>query len=167
MSQSPTSPVDPEDFQDPLENYDPPNYSGGLEEALAEELATAIQSTPFTSVSSDIPVWEAVTLLAGLHIACLLVEEDGKLVGLFTDRDVLDKIALEIEEVKDLPLREVMTSDPVFVYDTDSAGAVLNVMAVSGYRHVPVLQSDGGIVGIVSPQRITNFLRQHFNEEQA
>ncbi|MGI9429782.1 MAG: CBS domain-containing protein [Bythopirellula sp.] len=165
MSQSPTSPVDPEDFQDPLENYDPPTYSGGLEEALAEASATAIQSTPFTSVAADIPVHEAVTLLAGLHIACLLVEEDGKLVGLFTDRDVLDKVALELDEVRDLPLRDVMTTDPIFVFDTDSAGAVLNVMAVSGYRHVPVLQSDGSIIGIVSPQRITKFLRQHFNEE--
>ena len=165
MSQSPTSPADPDEFRDPLENFDPPKYSGGLEEALAEASATAVQSTPFTSVSSSIPVHEAVTLLAGLHIACLLVEEDSKLVGLFTDRDVLDKVALEIDEVKDLPLRDVMTTDPIFVYDTDSAGAVLNVMSVSGYRHVPVLRSDGSIVGIVSPQRITKFLRQHFNDE--
>lgn len=165
MSQSPTSPVDPEDFQDPLENFDPPTYSGGLEEALAEESATSIQSTPFTSVSADTPVHEAVKLLAGLHIACVLVEEDGKLVGLFTDRDVLDKVSLEMEEVKDLPLRDVMTTNPIFVYDTDTAGAVLNVMAVSGYRHVPVLKSDGSIVGIVSPQRITKFLRRHFNDD--
>ena len=132
---------------------------------MAEAAATAIQSKPFTSVSADIPVHEAVTLLAGLHIACLLVEEDGKLVGLFTDRDVLDKVALEFDEVKDLPIRDVMTTEPIFVYDTDRAGAVLNVMAVSGYRHVPVLKSDESIVGIVSPQRITKFLRQHFSEE--
>jgi CBS domain-containing protein len=50
----------------------------------------------------------------------------------------------------------------VFAYETDSAGAALSVMAVSGFRHVPVLDVDDKIVGIVSPPRVTAFLQQHF-----
>ena len=42
--------------------------------------------------------------------------------------------------------------------------APLCVMAVHGYRHVPILSYDEKIVGIVSPQRVTNFLQQHFGE---
>ena len=147
------------EFQDPLENYDPPKYDDPLEQALAEESVAAIQSSPYASVSPDTPVHEAVAQLAGLSVACLLVEEQGKLVGLLTERDVLDKIALEHEAVRDRPVRDVMTNDPVYVHDTDSAAAVLSVMAVSGYRHVPVVALDGTIVGLASPQRVTGFLQ--------
>jgi CBS domain-containing protein len=54
-----------------------------------------------------------------------------------------------------------MTKDPVFVYDTDSSGAALCVMAVAGHRHVPVLDREHRIIGIVTPQRITSFLLSH------
>ena len=91
------------EFQDPLENYDPPKYDDPLEQALAEESVAAIQSSPYASVSPDTPVHEAVAQLAGLSVACLLVEEQGKLVGLLTERDVLDKIALEHEAVPRSP----------------------------------------------------------------
>lgn len=164
MSQQSTGPLEPGEFQDPLENYDPPTYAGGLEQALAEEPVAAIQPRPFATVTPKTSVAEAVQKLASLHIGCLLVEEDNKLVGIFSDRDILDKVALESEQVTGLPVSKVMTTEPVYVYDTDRAGAVLNVMAVSGFRHVPVLSAEGDIVGIVSPQRVTNFLKCHSKE---
>ena len=91
-----------------------------------------------------------------------MVQEDGKLVGVFTDRDVLDNVALELPQVADRPVKEVMTQHPVYVFDTDSAAAALCVMAVSGYRHVPVLNAQEQIVGIISPQRVTAFLKESF-----
>lgn len=151
-----------DEFQDPLENYDPPQYDDPLQRALAEEKVTAIQSQPYTSVSLDTSVADAIQKLVGKEIACLLVEEDGRLVGVFSDRDILDKVALEYEDVKDLPVRDVMTSDPVYVNESDSAAAALAVMAVSGYRHVPVVGLEHKLVGIISPQRVTRFLRDHF-----
>lgn len=155
----------PEEFQDPLENYDPKTYDDPLEEALAEETIGAIQSTPFATASASATVREAIARLAKQHVACLLIEEDNKLVGVFSDRDVLDKVALEYDEVIDRPVSEVMTREPIFAFDSDFSGAVLSVMAISGYRHVPVLSSDKAIVGIVSPQRVTSFLRQFFDDE--
>jgi CBS domain-containing protein len=151
----------PDDFQDPLENYDPAVYRDALEEALAEQTVCAIRSQPYVSVHPDTPTLTAVEKLANLHVACLLVEEDGQLVGVFTDRDVLDKVALEVEEVHSRPLREAMTANPVFVYESDSAAAALSVMAVSGFRHVPVVDLDKKAVGIVSPHRVTVFLNEH------
>ncbi len=150
-----------EDFQDPLENYDPKQFADPLEEALATQPVVEIQSTPYASVAPDTRIADAVNKLATLHVACLLVEQDGKLVGVFSDRDVVNRVALEYDEVKDRPVSEVMTPKPVFVYDTDSAASVLTVMAVSGFRHVPVVTLDGTIVGIVSPHRITGFLQRY------
>jgi len=155
----------PDDFQDPLENYEPKEYDDPLERALVEEKVTEIKATPFTSIASDATVEEAMRKLGELHHSCLLVEENGGLVGVFSDRDVLKKVALEYNEVKDRPVSELMTVDPVFVYETDSSAAALTVMAVLGFRHVPVLDLDDKIVGIISPQRVTEFLVSHIKTE--
>ena len=155
----------PDEFQDPLENYDPKTYDDPVEQALAEETVEAIQHEPFATISPDTSVAEAVRKLAGFHIACLLVQVEGKLVGVFSDRDVLDKVALEYDQVKDRPVSEVMTADPVYVYSTDPTAAALSVMAVSGYRHVPILDLDDQLVGIASPQRVTAFLQRFFDSE--
>lgn len=149
-----------EEFLDPLQNYEPRTYHNTLEQALSEEPVAAIQARPYTSISPTATVSEAIKLLASRHVSCALVEEDGKLVGIFTDRDLLNKVALESERLS-RPVHEVMTKNPVFVHDTDSSGAALCVMAVVGHRHVPVLDSNQRIVGIVTPQRITSFLLGH------
>jgi CBS domain-containing protein len=156
---------DPEDFQDPLENYDPKKYTDPLERALAEEPVMQIRHEPMATIAPETPIRDAVKRLAGLHVACLLVEQEGKLLGVFSDRDVLDKVALEYDDVKDLPVRDVMTSDPVYVNETDSAAAAFSVMAVAGFRHVPILDVKQNLVGIVSPQRVTAFLEQQFQKQ--
>lgn len=149
--------TDSDTFEDPLENYDAQTYSDPLEEAIAERTVAELQHQPHASVGPDELVVTAVAQLASQHVACLTVEENGKLVGLFTDRDVLTRVALDREALQ-LTVRDVMTENPVFVYAEDPVAATLCVMAVSGYRHVPVLNTAKKVVGIVSPQRVTKFL---------
>ena len=155
------TPYDPSEFQDPLENYLPKKYSDPLEKALAEESVAAIQHEPVATISPNATIAEAVKKLAGLHVACLLIEDEGQLFGVFSDRDVLDRVALEYESVKDKPVRDLMITDPVFVYESDSSASALAVMAVSGFRHVPITDVERKVIGIVSPQRVTTFLRKH------
>ncbi len=162
--QTPTDPS-PDDFQDPLEDFEPKTYDDPLEKSLAEDKVTEIKTTPYASISSDATVEEALHKLEDIHYSCLLVEENNGLVGVFSDRDVLKKVVLEYHEVKNRPVREFMTSDPVYVYETDSPAAALTVMAVLGFRHVPVLDLDDKIVGIISPQRVTKFLMDHVKHQ--
>ena len=150
-----------DDYRDPLENYEPKQYADALERALAEETVAAIQSRPYVSVSPETSIEEVLTKLVDLNIACVLVEDGGKLVGVFSERDALNKVALEYELVKKRPVREFMSSSPIFVYSTDSSAAALSVMAATGYRHVPVVDLNQKIVGIVGPQRVTAFLQSH------
>ena len=156
---------DRDDFQDPLENYEPKQYDDPLEQALAEEELGTIRHEPFATISPETPVHEAVEKLSDMHIACLLVTEEKKLIGVFSERDVLSKVALEFDKVKDQPVREVMTLNPIYVHETDSAVVALSVMAQCGYRHVPVLDLNDSLVGIISPQRVTEFLQSHFVKE--
>lgn len=161
-----TKPVPPSDeFQDPLEDFDPKDYADALEQALVEEELSAIRHEPYLEIPPTTSVHEAVKSLASHHIACLLVTEKNKLVGVFSERDVLTKIVLEFDEVKDRPVSEVMTTDAIYVNETDSAVAALSVMALCGYRHVPVVDLNDNVVGIVSPQRVTEFLQSHFQKD--
>ncbi len=156
---------DPDEFSDPLENYESRTYDDPLEQALVEEKIGTIRHEPFSTIAPDAPVHEAIERLAGLHVACLLVAEGDKLVGIFSDRDVLSKVVFELDSIRDQPVSSVMTSEPVYVHETDSAVASLTVMALCGYRHVPVLDLNDNLVGIISPQRVTEFLQQHFKQE--
>ena len=156
---------DPENFQDPLENYEPREYNDELERALAEEPVTAMHTQPFLAIPDSTPIHAALETLAGRDIASTLVTgSDERLVGIFSDRDVLDNVALEYDEMKDRPVSDVMTKNPIHVRDDESSAAVLCVMAAAGYRHVPVVDGGGKIVGIVSPQRVGEFLQQHLGD---
>ncbi len=152
-------------FEDRLENYDPKSYGDDLEAALAEAPTSQIQHRPHASIAPDESVAAAVKKLASEKIGCLMVEENGKLVGVFTEREVLNKVALE-PHVQQLPVRQVMTANPIYVYEDDPTGAAPCVMAVNGFRHVPVVDLDEHVLGIVSPQRVTSFLLKHFNDKK-
>ncbi len=154
---------DPNTFVDPLENYEPKTYSDPLEKAIVEETVVAVQHQPHASITAEVSTNEAVKKLASEHVACLVVEEEGKLVGLFTHREVLNGVALE-PDIGDKPVREVMTTDPTYVREDDPIAAALCVMAVHGYRHVPIVNAEKKVIGIISPQRITGFLSAGFEQ---
>jgi len=77
----------------------------------------------------------------------------------FSERDVLNKIADCFEQVKDQPVSQFMTPQPVVVHESDSSAKALNLMAVGGFRHVPLLDLDDKVVGVIGPRRITNYLK--------
>ena len=83
----------PNEFQDPLENYEPRSYEDAVEEALAEQSVNAIMHEPYASIASDTIVSDAVRKLSEYQIALLMVETDGKLTGVFSHRDVLNRVA--------------------------------------------------------------------------
>ena len=165
MSDSERDETSADEFKDPLSNYDSATYHDPLEKAIAQQTDGAVESQPCATIAPDTPVHQAVQRLSNLEVACLVVAENRRLLGVFTERDVLDKVALQFDEVKDRPVSEVMTPKPDFVYETDAVAAALFVMAASGHRHVPVLDPNERIVGIVSPIRVTTFLQRYFEHE--
>ena len=76
---------DAEEFSDPLENYDPPEFEDPLEQALHDESVASLQTKPHTCVSVTTSVRETMKLMVGRQITCVLVEEDGLLVGVFSE----------------------------------------------------------------------------------
>ncbi|MFV2065567.1 MAG: CBS domain-containing protein [Pirellulales bacterium] len=135
-----------------------------LERAMENTPVSRIQTQPFTAVPPDMPTSEALGTLARTEISCLMVSESGRLIGVFGDRDALDHVTLEYERVIHQPVRNVMTGEPLSIRANESVAAAVQVMAESGYRHLPVLDVDDTLVGIISPQRLITFLQTYFDE---
>ncbi len=115
-------------------------------------------------VSPGQSVMEAVRLMQEKKLGCLLVSEGGRLVGIFTERDVLTRV-FGRKDVEALRVRDVMTPNPEAFQPDDSIAFVLNAMSVGGYRHVPVVDEKGAPIAVVSVKDIVGFIIEHFPEE--
>ncbi len=156
-------PPEPGEFQDPLSNYEPPEYADDFERDLCEQTIDEIDHTPLLKIASTDPILDAMRLMNEHHSACVVVvDEDDKPIGIFSERDVLDKVVDRFDELRNMPVSEVMTADPYRVYRTDSPAQVLNLMGRGGFRHVPVVNSDGKLIGLIGARRITAWLQRHF-----
>lgn len=101
------------------------------------------------SIEPDKSVYDAMQLMATRNIGALLVLQDGKLAGIFTERDYSRKAYLLDKSAKDILVSEIMTSQVAYVnpdYTAEDCMALVTEMRV---RHLPVLENDE-VVGIVS-----------------
>ncbi len=94
-------------------------------------------------------VREAARTMTERHIGTVLVAEDGRLQGIFTERDVLARVVATGLNPDKTVLGNVMSPDPDTAGPQDTALDALQRMAERGYRHLPVVD-DGRLVGIVS-----------------
>lgn len=91
-----------------------------------------------------------------------LVCEDGRLVGIFTERDLLRIVAGD--EGLGMPLSEVMTKNPKTITTEKSLMDAVNLLEQGGYRRLPVVDADGTPVGIIDVKTLVHFLVEHFPE---
>jgi CBS domain-containing protein len=103
------------------------------------------------------------------HRGCVLVTDDGtrdsKLVGIFTERDVLLRIVDRGKNPATLPLSEVMTPDPEVLSVRATVAYVLNKMCLGGFRHVPVVDDEHRPAFVVSVRDVVEYLVAAFPRE--
>lgn len=109
----------------------------------------AANGRDIVSISPNATVMDATTLLAQRRIGAVPVMEDGRVVGIFSERDVIH--ALDNHGVAALaqPVGDVMTSPAISVAPADAVMAALSLMSRRRIRHLPV-ESGGEVVGFVS-----------------
>ncbi len=104
---------------------------------------------------------DAVAAMREWNIGSLLVTERGRVVGIFTERDLLTRV-LAPGKPLDTPIRQCMTANPVTVSPKDSVRTAIKRMQKGGYRHLPVVDEDGRPVGVLSARRVVHYLVEHF-----
>jgi len=116
-------------------------------------------------VSPSTTVREVVQLLQQRRAGCVMVTQENRLVGIFTDRDVLRRCAPLGRAAAERPVSELMTPNPVSLRPDDSILFAMNRMHEGGYRHIPLVDDSHVPVGIISVRAIVDYLVEHFEEE--
>jgi CBS domain-containing protein len=136
---------------------------------MAATLAKALRSDPLSrlelrkpyAASPDTPIDEVVRQMAERRTGCALLVENSRLVGIFTERDFVNRVVAAGKEVTG-KVRDVMTPNPATLTRHDSVLKAVEVMGAGGYRHLPVLGDDGQPAGVLSIKEIIHYLVEYF-----
>lgn len=115
------------------------------------------KSAEIFSVSADVSVLDGLQVMMEKNISALLIMEERKLLGIFTERDYARKIILQGKASVDTPIHEVMTASPITVATGDSLDHCMQTMTDKHIRHLPVIQ-DGELIGMVSIGDVVKFI---------
>jgi CBS domain-containing protein len=147
-----------------LTYLDQPTLVAGspVERALVEDVIRVLQPREPISVSPSTSLRAVIQTLIDKKIGCVLVVDEGELLGIFTERDVLMNIAGREREFADDAVREWMTPNPETVAEDDSIACAIHKMDIGGYRHLPVMES-GQPVGIISVRDVVRYLTTYLS----
>lgn len=107
------------------------------------------KSSHVFSVNSTISVFDALMEMMEKNISALLVVDDGRLAGIFTERDYARKIALQGLSSRQTTIADVMTKDPLTIKLNDDLDYCMNLMTDKHIRHLPVVENEK-VVGMIS-----------------
>lgn len=129
-----------------------------MQETLETVLARKGASVHY--VIPETPVLDAVRKMNQERIGALLVCEQGEMVGIFTERDVLIRIVDEGRDPKTTRVMDVMTSDVVAVRPETGVEEAMAIISERRFRHLPVL-NEGALVGLVSSGDLTRWVSRN------
>lgn len=136
-------------------------YPMELSRNLKVDSVARLEPTAPRAIDVSAPVSGAVAAMRDGRTGCLLVTDGGRLVGIFTERDLLTRV-LAPGCALDLPMRECMTPRPVTVSPRDPVRTAIRRMQKGGYRHLPVVDENERPVGVLSARRVVHYLVEHF-----
>jgi CBS domain-containing protein len=165
-----TTPPRDDDFPDDESYYDGEARAPSRFDASLLRAPTRVLPTRYPLLFSPThSVTQAMRAMQKEHRGCVLITEDGsaetRVVGIFTERDVLLRIVDRGRNPATLPLAEVMTREPESLPQDASVAWVLNKMCVGGFRHVPVVDREGRPVCVISVSDVVEMLVERFPRE--
>lgn len=113
------------------------------------------------AIVGETSIHDAILVMRRDSVSCLLVVRDDKLIGIFTERDLLTRV-LAVHKSLSTIVQDCMTADPVTVNQKDPVRTAIKRMQSGGYRHLPVVDENGLPLGILSAKKIVQYLAEHF-----
>lgn len=154
--------LDPE-FEDPDREFDDEmrEIRGAL---LDDTIATLTPAEPIC-LPGTATVAEAIArMLERRQAGVLIVDDAGRLAGIFTERDVLTRVAGVGRDPARTPLRDVMTPNPEALTAGDRIAYAIHSMSVAGFRTVPLVDGEHRPVGVVTVSDVIRWLADLYPE---
>ena|SRR5664280_492355 len=111
------------------------------------------------SVGPDTPVSECVHLMTAGKIGALIIMDGGRLIGIFTERDALNKVLAGGLDPANTKVSEVMTRDPYCIRPTTTVDDAMKLITKRRFRHLPIVD-NGKVLAVVSSGDLTHWLVQ-------
>lgn len=131
---------------------------------LQEEVISHLDLDGYALCEPQESVLDVLKKMRHQHVSAVLVEEDGRLVGIFTERDVLTKVT-DQPATWTRPVAELMTCDPHSLDAQQPISSALRLMNAGDYRNVPIVDKDGRIKGNLPQHEVIRFLTDQFPED--
>ena len=145
----------------PVRQLDIPSADAaeGLARSVMEDNLSHLDHDETISVSSDMQAGEVARLMNAANAGCALVVDGGKLVGIFTEHDVLKRMAGPDKDLSAVLVKELMSPNPETLNAKASVAEALNKMSLGRYRHIPFQKSDGTF-SVASIKSVLKYIAQ-------
>ncbi len=149
-----------EEYIDNLDQ-DAPQVTTVVQDQLTTTPLAALQPKAPIAVVAASSLARAVRQMKSHKIGCLLVTDAAdKLVGVFTERDLLTKVVGLVDDLTTATVADYMTPDPYTLKESLPIANAIHLMALHGFRHVPLIDEEGHPVGIISFRDVVDYLGQ-------
>jgi CBS domain-containing protein len=136
-----------------------------LEDALLSDEVRLLAPSEPIRLPSDASVADAVTRMGdGRRAGVVIVDARGRLIGIFTERDLLTRVVRQGRDLARTQLADVMTADPEALAPSDRICFAINRMHNAGYRTVPLVDTEHRPIGIVTVNDVVGWLARVFPE---
>lgn len=151
-------PYDPDSLEEELAIMEERELEGAFELASLETRVEEMLVNPLIVLGTRQTVAAAIDAMLANHVGAIGVVAGGEVVGIFTERDVVSKIAARGLDARDVTLEQVMTPRPESVRVDDTLASVAYEMLVQGFCHVPICDVEGNVRHLVSLRDVVRFL---------
>ena len=135
-----------------------------IEEILRTETIRSMRIEAVTSIDSKTKLRDVIARMQKRRVAAVVITEADRVVGIFTERDVLNRIVgLTLDE--ELPISAVMTKEPRTLSPGDRLADASHLMTDHGYRHIPLVDAKKCIVGLISAKHIMDLIAERYPQE--
>lgn len=131
-----------------------------VERGLLRDRIEILQPRKPLSVKPDATVGETLKMMMARGIGCLCIVDGDRLLGIFSERDALLRLNVDASKMLGRPISEVMTVNPATLKSGDKIAFALQRMNVGGFRHLPILDEDDRLIGVISIRDILTYLTE-------